>query len=129
MTDTAKPHVLVVDDMFDARMLMKLTMERGGWEVLEAADAFAAINLAHEQQPDVILMDVNMPEKTGIEACADLKNHPNTAHIPVIIYSGMGLLEAKQMAMDAGAVMYLKKPILPRDLVGYVNQVYQGEVE
>lgn len=121
----AKPVVLVVDDMFDARMLMKITLERSGWLVLEASDALEAINTAHEHQPDVILMDYNMPDKTGVEACADLKQHPNTSQIPIIIYTGVGLLETKQQALDAGAVLFLRKPILPKDLVEHINRIYQ----
>jgi CheY-like chemotaxis protein len=125
MSDTPKPRILIVDDLFDARMLMRFTMERSGWDVLDASSAGEAIRIAFQELPDLILMDFNMPDMHGIEACRVIKENPRTAHIPIIIYTGAPSHNTKKMAEDAGANAYLVKPILPAVLRDTVKAVYE----
>jgi CheY-like chemotaxis protein len=122
--------VLIVDDLPDSRFLMRMTLGRSGWDVLEAADGREAVNMASIEMPDVVLMDYNMPIMDGVEACRQLNDMDETAHIPVIIYTGAfsggnAPNSLKNQAFEAGAVEFLVKPIMPNDLKAKVEAVYQ----
>lgn len=103
--------VLVVDDLEDMRSLLGMTLRRSGWQTLEAANGQQAIEVAEQNKPDVILMDYDMPICNGMVACKTIKESESTAHIPVIIYTGHGGLGIEQQAMEAGASIFLLKPI------------------
>lgn len=78
--------ILVVDDEDDIREITKLTLElTGGWEVLDADRGAAALTMAVEQLPDVVLLDVMMPDMDGPTTLAHLKADPTTSHIPVVL--------------------------------------------
>ena len=130
MSDGDNPKILIVDDLPDSRFLMRMTLGRSGWDVIEAADGQEAVNMANMEMPDVVLMDYNMPVMDGVEACRKLNDMQETAHIPVIIYTGAfsggnAPDSLKSQAFDAGAVEFLVKPIMPNDLKSKVEAVYK----
>lgn len=130
MSDGDNPKILIVDDLPDSRFLMRMTLGRSGWEVIEAADGREAVNMASIERPDVVLMDYNMPVMDGVEACRQINDMEETAHIPVIIYTGAfsggnAPDSLKNQAFDAGAVEFLVKPIMPNDLKARVEEVYK----
>ncbi|PJF42911.1 MAG: two-component system response regulator [Phototrophicales bacterium] len=108
--------ILVVDDLSDMRMLLGLTLRRNQWEVIEAEDGEQAIELARAEQPQVILMDYDMPNMNGLEACKRLVSDEVTAHIPVVIYTGYSASHVREDALSAGATTFLIKPITPARL-------------
>lgn len=108
--------ILVVDDLSDMRMLLGLTIKRNAWDVVEAFNGMHAIETAKREQPNVILMDYDMPEMNGLDACAVLTQDPETSHIPVIIYTGYGALHVREEALQRGATTFLIKPITPARL-------------
>jgi CheY-like chemotaxis protein len=86
--------------------------------------------MASIERPDLVLMDYNMPVMDGVEACRQLNDMEDTAHIPVIIYTGAfsggsAPDSLKSQAFDAGAVEFLVKPIMPNDLKSKVEDVYK----
>ncbi|HLA41856.1 MAG TPA: response regulator [Aggregatilineales bacterium] len=130
MSEREKPILLVVDDMADTRTLMRLTLGRSGWDVHEAKDGSEAIHASLTIKPDLILMDYQMPEVDGLEACGKIKSNPETAHIPIIIFTGAfsgGTLanQLQKRAFELGASEFLVKPILPTDLQSTVRRVYE----
>ena len=130
MGNAENPKILIVDDLPDSRFLMRMTLGRSGWHVLEASDGREAVNMASIELPDVVLMDYNMPVMDGLEACRQLNEMAETTHIPVIIYTGAfsggnAPNSLKSQAFDAGAVEFLVKPIMPNDLKTKVEAVYQ----
>jgi CheY-like chemotaxis protein len=130
MSDGQNPKILIVDDLPDSRFLMRMTLGRSGWDVIEAADGHEAVNMANIEMPDVVLMDYNMPVMDGVEACRQLNHMHETAHIPVIIYTGAfsggnAPDSLRSQAFDAGAVEFLVKPIMPNDLKAKVEAVYK----
>jgi len=130
MSDGDNRKILIVDDLPDSRFLMRMTLGRSGWDVIEAADGHEAVNLANMEMPDVVLMDYNMPVMDGVEACRQLNDMDDTAHIPVIIYTGAfsggnAPDSLKSQAFDAGAVEFLVKPIMPNDLKSKVEAVFK----
>ncbi len=102
--------VLAVDD--DAGALEAIAGALGtlGYNVWQAVDGPSALVLADEQQPDVILLDVNMPGMDGFEVCQQLKSRPETQLIPVVFLTGQGGRDARIAALDAGATDFLNKP-------------------
>lgn len=108
------PRLLLVEDDDEARMF--LTSELSGFaEIIPASDGDAAVELA-DSRPDIILLDVNLPHTDGIEACRRLRRHPNTAAVPIIIFSSRGDLETRLRAFEAGADDFLHKPMEPLEL-------------
>jgi len=112
-----KKKILVVEDNSDIRQLMMHFLERAGYDVLEAATGGAAVEQAKANIPDVITMDLGLPDITGAEVTARLKADPSTKHIPVIVitayYREAPIVES---AVAAGASEILWKPISLRTL-------------
>lgn len=119
--------VLVVDDSRTALMLtMMILAERTPYEVSTAGDGAEAVLSAVANKPDLILMDVVMPNKNGFEACEELRANPETAHIPVILLTTRGEAECVEAGFTAGCTEYLTKPVNPDELVKLL-EAYVGE--
>ena len=115
--------VLVVDDEIGALTLIGIMLERGGFEVFKARDAYIALDILSEQIPDLIILDVMMPGMDGIELCRQIREADATASIPVLILSARGDAETVERGIEAGANDYLSKPILHHDLVTKVRRM------
>ena len=121
--------ILVVDDEVGALTLIGIMLERGGFEVLKAQDAYAALDLLKADTPDLIILDVMMPGMDGIELCRRLRAARATAKTPILILSARGDAEAIHQGMDAGADDYLLKPILHHDLITKVGGMLDEAVK
>ena len=115
--------ILVVDDEIGALTLIGIMLERGGFEVLKAKDAKQALAVLEIEAPDLIILDVMMPEMNGIELCTLLRQRPDTQELPILILSARGDAKSVMSGMDAGATDYLPKPILHHDLVAKVRNM------
>lgn len=113
--------ILVVDDEIGALTLIGIMLERGGFKVLKAKDANAALAELDKGTPDLIILDVMMPGMDGIELCRVVRGRGDTKTTPVLILSARGDAESVMRGMDAGANDYLPKPILHHDLVDKVR--------
>ncbi len=116
-------HILVVDDEIGALTLIGIMLERGGFNVIKAKDANAALAELEKATPDLIILDVMMPGMDGIELCRVIRNRAATRSTPVLILSARGDAESVMRGMDAGANDYLPKPILHHDLVDKVRKM------
>ena len=103
--------VLIVDDDRDARAMYRAYLTHSGCEVRTACDGHRAIDKAHAYAPDVIVMDLAMPNLDGWTASRWLKESPATAHIPIIALSAVA--HARESAHEAGCDAFLAKPCLP----------------
>lgn len=120
--------VLAVDDEPHILKLVSFALSSRGFDVLEAADGLAAIEIARAEQPDLILLDVMMPALDGYEACRRLKADEATAHIPVVMLSAKSQQAERSTGIACGAIDYICKPFTPKDLVGEVRRIL-GESE
>lgn len=118
-----KRHILVVDDEIGALTLIGIMLERGGFDVLKARDAQAALAILEETVPDLIILDVMMPGMNGIELCQVIRQSAPTTKTPVLILSARGDAESIIKGIEAGANDYLPKPILHHDLVSKVRSM------
>jgi DNA-binding response OmpR family regulator len=118
-----KKNVLVVDDEIGALTLIGIMLERGGFTVLKAKDAEAALAILDQNTPDLIILDVMMPGTDGIELCKMIRHRGDTTGTPVLILSARGDADSVMRGMEAGANDYLPKPILHHDLVSKVRSI------
>ena len=105
-----KGRILVVDDEADIVDLTMLILEQQGYSVISASNGDDAIEKAASEKPDLILLDLLMPGKDGLEVCRILKRNENTSRIPIIVSSTFSELGHQRKALEAGAVAYLGKP-------------------
>lgn len=108
--------ILVADDDPDLREIVRLTLQRDGYDVIEAADGEQAIARAIDSAPSLILLDMMMPGPDGFDTCRKLKSDRRTLSVPVIFITGQGDHRARTRSMQVGAEDYLDKPFDPRDL-------------
>ncbi len=103
--------VLIVDDIPANVRLLQAKLEADYYEVITASDGNAALGLAMDAQPDIILLDVMMPGIDGYEVCRQLKAHPDTRHIPIILVTALDGREDRLSGLEAGADDFLNKPV------------------
>jgi len=116
-----KEKVLVVDDEENIRRLLR-SMLGNKYIVLEAKDGKAAIDIVRSQRPDIILMDIMMPNMDGYTACHTIKQDPATKMIPVIMVTAVGQELNKKLAQEMGADGYITKPFSSQVLLDTVNR-------
>ncbi|MGE5619950.1 MAG: response regulator transcription factor [Sphingomonadaceae bacterium] len=117
--------LLLIDDEPAIRTLVRLVMEGDGWHVLVASDGNQGLALAREQHPDVILLDVALPDLSGLEVCRQLKSDPDTASIPVAMLTAMAQETDRRAAMSLGADDYVTKPWRPAALIAKVTSLLE----
>lgn len=119
--------VLIVDDEKPLAQAIAATLDLEGLETALAHDGDQALEMARELQPDLILLDVMLPGKSGFEVCATLKKTPTTASIPILILTAKAELSSRMAGIAAGADEYLTKPFSPTQLIDLVNKTLAGQ--
>ena len=112
-----KPVVLVADDDPDILLLISLTLERDGYEVVTARNGLEAYDRALERTPHLILLDLMMPGLDGREVTRRLRTEKATRNVPIMIVTAFAEESQALDALEAGADAYMKKPFSPRDLL------------
>ena len=108
--------ILVADDEKNVRLSLKYLLEDLGYAVIEAEDGEAALELAAQEHPDVILLDVWLPDLDGFHVLRALRQNKTTKELPVILLTGMAAIEGEQAAFDLGVTHYITKPWEPSAL-------------
>ena len=115
--------ILIVDDDLDILELLKMNLEPEGYNVRTADNGKSAVQSACANPPDLILLDVMMPEKNGFEVIEELKNIEDTKNVPVILVTARGQTEDKVLGLDTGADDYITKPFDLREVTARVEAV------
>lgn len=102
--------ILLIDDEASIRKTVARRLEREGFRVLTTESGEDGLQIAEEQQPDLVLLDIMMPKMKGRDVCLKLKENPKTKDIPVIFLTALGLADHVQAGMAAGAEDYIVKP-------------------
>jgi putative two-component system response regulator len=128
--------ILVVDDQPVIRQIARSTLQSQGYEILEASNGEDALDIAREELPDLVLLDVRMPGISGLDVCRTLKRDPNTSHIKIVMLTGELLEEDREEGLREGADEYFTKPFSPiqllnklRSLLGPLNGEEHGNGE
>lgn len=117
------PTVLVAEDHLDSRDAMRALLEAFGYHVIVATNGREAVELATSHRPDLVLMDIMMPELDGFEATRELRKRPELDGMPIIAVTAME--GAHQLAIQAGANDFIRKPVDIRGLIAKVNDWIQ----
>ena len=115
--------ILYVEDNEVNRRIVQDLLRRTSYRLIEASDGEAGLEVARRERPDLILMDIQLPKISGIEATRTLRREPGTAAIPIIAITSFALAGDEQKAKDAGATAYLAKPYSPRDLLEMIRKL------
>lgn len=115
--------ILVVDDDVDSLKLIGLMLKRQGYEVVAANAGMPALQKAYAEMPDLIILDVMMPDMDGYEVCSRLRGEPKTKDIPIIMFTAKTLVDDKVKGFEVGADDYLTKPTHPAELASRVKAV------
>lgn len=115
------PKILLVDDTPVNLELLKSLLEAEGFRTISATNGAAACELSGTEAPDLILLDVMMPGKSGFETCAELKSNPKTADIPVIFLSALDDVKSKVKGLRIGGVDYVSKPIHGDEVIARIR--------
>jgi CheY-like chemotaxis protein len=118
--------ILLVEDFEDSRFMMRMLLEMSGYRVLEAADGQAAVELAGEECPDLVLMDLSLPVLDGLGATRLIRQMENICDVPVIALTAHGTEEFQDAARTAGCDQFVTKPV-DFDLLETVIREQLGE--
>jgi two-component system chemotaxis response regulator CheY len=124
------PSVLIVDDDPFIRKLVATTLEDvAGFELIEAADGREAVEVAEQASPELVFLDIDMPEIDGLEACRRLRANEGTARSTIVMLTAAVGDEAEREAENAGADLFLTKPFSPLELLRLVHDLGDGAAE
>ena len=115
--------VLVVDDEAMTRELLRIMLQRGGFVVVEAGGGEEALEKVESDKPDLIILDLMMPDIDGFTVCGRLRSNPETVNIPVMMLSARTDDETVKLALAIGANKYLRKPVSYKGLMEDVEAV------
>jgi DNA-binding response OmpR family regulator len=118
-----KKKVLLVDDSNTVLMMEKMILAKGSFEVITARDGLEAIAKSKSEKPDVILLDVMMPNLDGLSACALIRQEPETAGIPIIMVTTRGEEHNIETAFRNGCTDYVTKPINGLELLAKLQNI------
>jgi two-component system cell cycle response regulator/two-component system cell cycle response regulator DivK len=126
--DTTAPKILLVEDFDDTRLMMKLWLQRKGYQVIEADTGEEAITVAQREQPDLIIMDMMMPGMNGLDATQVIRQHQELRRIPIVAVSAYGVNEYRRLALEAGCDEYVSTPFDPTELAAVIASLLAAQV-
>lgn len=120
--------VLIIDDEADIRDILAYNLKKEGFTVHTASNGKDGIEIARSNQPDIVILDVMMPEMDGIEVCDILRNDPSTKHMRICFLTARSEDYSQIAGLDAGADDYVAKPIKPRVLISRIKALLRRNV-
>ena len=118
-----KPRILIIEDNEANRYLARFLLERQGYEVTQAVNGAQGVRAAIEQLPDLIIMDIEMPEMDGYEAADRIHANVHTAAVPIIAFTSYAHASDRLRALDHGFADYIEKPFEVDDFIRRVLQL------
>jgi len=129
MGNNQKQRILVVDDEEDVIEILTYNLEKEGYEVNSAGDGINAVKKAAMFKPDIILLDIMMPNQDGVETCRQLRDNPELKNTFIIFLTARSEEYSEVAAFDVGADDYIHKPIKPRALVSRIAALFRREIK
>jgi two-component system cell cycle response regulator DivK len=114
--------ILVIEDNEDNRQIIRDLLISLGYELIEAVDGVEGVAMAQSHRPDLMLMDIQLPELDGYEATRQIRTVPELAEVPIIAVTSYALSGDEAKARDAGCNCYVAKPFSPRELLAKIRE-------
>lgn len=114
---TKKPRILIVDDEPDALELIKFNMKESGYQVVTAPDGRKALETIKNERPDLVVLDLMLPEVDGLEVCKIIRRNAETSDLPIIMLTAKAAEIDRVLGLELGADDYMTKPFSPRELM------------
>ncbi|MBU0599697.1 response regulator [bacterium] len=114
--------ILIVEDDPDIIDILKVTLE-DKYKILEACNGIKAVNMVYEQNPDLVILDINLPEMNGYQVCRLLKEDKNYQSLPVLILTSKSQKRDRFWGMEAGADKYITKPFNPEEVLDCIEEL------
>jgi DNA-binding response OmpR family regulator len=124
MSETTRK-VLIVDDEPNIVTALEFLLKRSGYDVLLATNGAEALERVESDRPDVVLMDVMMPIKSGFEVCQRMRERPELAQIKIVMLSAKGSEAEVSKGLSLGADLYITKPFSTQELVATINRLFE----
>ena len=119
--------IVIVDDDENLRKMLKIRLEAKGYDAIEAESGEYALEIINKEKPDLILLDIAMPDMDGYEVCKLLKENEETKNIPIIFLTGLGgNLENKLQSLMVGGADYIQKPFDGNELLKRIKKILNG---
>jgi CheY-like chemotaxis protein len=125
----AQSTILIVDDFDDTRLLLRTWLEKKGYLVIEAENGKEAIVAAETKRPDLIIMDVEMPELDGLSATRQIRALDNLKRVPILAVSAYGADQFRADALDAGCNEYVSTPFEPEELEKLIGSLIENSTK
>ncbi len=116
-------NVCIIEDSGTIRKLYCTILNKAGYETKGFEDATSAFNWLQENEPDLIIMDILLPDMNGTELVVKVRELPHLTDIPILAITGFSSLQDKEVFLSAGFSAYLSKPIIPNELVSQVKEL------
>ena len=123
-----KKKILIVEDNKDSREIMSLFLTKMGYDPIKAKNSNEAIALAETEEPDLIFMDMELPDLDGVKTTTIIRKNPKTSHIPVVALIAWISELWQEKAAQVGIVTYLIKPVAPQTLKQTIEEYTRGSV-
>ena len=120
-----KKRILIIDDERDLTVMVGLRLKANDFLVSEAFTAEEGVKKAEEERPDLVLLDILLPDGDGYEICRKLKSNPKTRGIAIVIFTASNLKDLAKKAVEAGALDYVVKPFEPKELLEKINKALE----
>ncbi|MHB1481807.1 MAG: response regulator [Bellilinea sp.] len=116
--------ILIVDDDLETLRLISMMLQKQGYQVVSAKNGVEGLALAASERPDMVVLDIMMPEPDGYQVAKQLRENPQTAPIPIMMFTAKSQLESKVAGYEAGADDYLTKPVHPTELIARIKALF-----
>ncbi|MCX5687735.1 MAG: response regulator transcription factor [Candidatus Omnitrophica bacterium] len=124
-----KEKILIIEDEKDIAKMLDYNLKKEGFKILSANNGEDGLDMACKENPDLVLLDLMLPEMDGLDVCKAIKNDAKTAHIPIIILTAKAQEADKIVGLELGADDYVTKPFSPRELIARIKAVLRRAKE
>ena len=115
--------ILIVEDNIDLIHVLGLALELQGYEIIRTTDGKQALDMAASKLPDLILLDLSLPDMDGLEIVRQIRRNPKTCSTPILVTSGRNFLHDKEECLQSGCDDYMSKPFTPKELVARIEKL------
>ena len=118
-----KKLILIVDDEEQIVLLLKTILNVYGFDSISSLSPKGIVDFAAKENPDLIILDIAMPEIDGYQICRSVKSDERTQHIPIVMITALALAQDRKLALDSGADGFILKPFDPRDVIAEIERL------